>query len=60
MFFKIVFRSIQRKRSALESLFDKIADLKAREETSTQVFSCEYYKIFRNTFFAEHLRWLFL
>ena len=37
---------------------NKIANLKARKETPTQVFSCEYCKIFKNTFFAEHLRWL--
>ena len=46
--------------SALEFLFDKIADLKVRKETPTQVFSCEYCKIFKNTFFAEHFRWLLL
>ena len=22
------------------------------------MFSCEYYKIFKNSFFIEHLRWL--
>ena len=26
----------------------------------TQVFSCEYCKIFKNTFFIENLRWLLL
>ena len=25
-------------------------------ETPTQVFSCEYYEIFKNTYFEEHLR----
>ena len=25
---------------------------------STQVFSCEYCEIFKNTFFTEHLQWL--
>ena len=24
------------------------------------MFSCEFYEIFKNTFFIEHLRWLFL
>ena len=42
------------------SLFDKIADLKVRKVIPTQVFSCEYWKIFKNTFLAEHLRWLLL
>ena len=46
--------------AVLKSLFDKIADLKARKETPAQVFSCEYCKIFKNTFFAEHPRWLLL
>ena len=27
-----------------------------KKETLTQVFSCEFCKIFKNTFFAEHLR----
>ena len=34
-----------------------VAVLKA---TPTQVFSSEYYKIFKDTFFIEHLSWLFL
>ena len=29
-------------------------------ETPTQVFSCEYCKVFKNRFFIEHLRWLLL
>ena len=28
------------------------------KQTPTQVFSCEYYRIFKNGFFIEHLRWL--
>ena len=36
----------------LESLFNKVADLKA----PPQVFSCEYCEIFKNTYFEEHLR----
>ena len=36
----------------LESLFSKVADL----QTPTQVFSCEYYVIFKNTYFEEHFR----
>ena len=30
------------------------------KETPTQVFSCEYCKIFKNSFFIEHLWWLLL
>ena len=30
------------------------------KETSTQVFSREYYGIFKNSFFTEHLCWLLL
>ena len=26
-----------------------------KKETSTQLFSCEFYEIFENTFFTEHL-----
>ena len=44
----------------LEFLFDKIEDLKVRKETPTQVFSCEYCKTFKNTFYSEHLQWLLL
>ena len=54
------FRSIHRKTLALESLFNKIADLKAGKETPTQVLSCKYCKIFKNIFFAEHFQWLLL
>ena len=31
-----------------------------QKETPTQVFSCKYCKIFKNSFFVEHLRWLLL
>ena len=43
---------MQRKTPALESLFHKIEGLKVKgpqpyeKETPTQVFSCEYFKIF--------------
>ena len=43
-----------------ESLFNKVTSLKPatllRKETLAQVFSCEFCKIFINTFFTEHLR----
>ena len=29
-----------------------------KKETLAQVFSCEFYEIFKNTFFIEQLRWL--
>ena len=48
----------------LESLFNKVSELKAsnyiKKKTPTQVFSCEYGKIFMNSIFIEHLRWLLL
>ena len=28
----------------------------SKKETQTQVFSCEFCEIFKNTFFVEHLR----
>ena len=31
-----------------------------KKETPMQVFSCEYWGIFKNSFFIEHLRWLLL
>ena len=31
-----------------------------KKETLAQVFSCEFCKISKNTFFTEHLRWLLL
>ena len=40
----------------LESQFNN-ADSKDTKEAPTQVFSCEYYEIFKNTFFTEHLWW---
>ena len=30
------------------------------KKTAAQVFSCEFCEILKNTFFIEHLRWLFL
>ena len=48
-----------RETSVLESVFNKIANLKAcifiKKETPTQVFSCKYCEIFENSFFIEHL-----
>ena len=38
--------------------FNKVAGLRSAtllKKTLTQVFSCEFCKIFRNTFFTEHL-----
>ena len=29
-----------------------------KKETPTQVYFCEFFKIFKNTFFIEHLQWL--
>ena len=45
-----------------ESLFDKVAGLEAykfiKKKTARQMFSSKYGKIFKNSFFIEHLRWL--
>ena len=30
------------------------------EETSVQMFFCEFCEIFKNSFFTEHVRWLLL
>ena len=46
------FPDIHKKISVLESLFDKVKGLMAcnfiKKETLTQVFSCEYHKMFEN------------
>ena len=51
-------RNIHRKTPALESLFHRVTDFQAcifyYKETPTQVFSC--CKIFKNTYFEEHMR----
>ena len=57
------FRNIHSKTSVLESVFIKVAELHACnfiKVTSTQLFSCEYCKIFKNSFFIEHVQWLVL
>ena len=42
--------------------FNKVALLLnfIKKETLAQLLSCEFCKIFKNTFFLEHLRWLFV
>ena len=49
------FPDICKKISVLESFFNKVTGLMAcnfiKKETSTQVFSCEYHKMFENSFF---------
>ena len=43
-----------------EPPFHKVADLRAcnfiKKEAPTQVLSCEYWKIFDNNYYEEHLR----
>ena len=68
MFIKIgvlyKFLDIHKKIYVLKSLFNTVRGLKAcnfnKKDTPTQVFSCEYHKIFKNSFFMEHLQWLLL
>ena len=56
------FLNIHRKTTVLESLFNRVAGLKAcnfikrDSNTATQVFSWEYCKIFKNTYSEENLR----
>ena len=51
--------NIYRKTLALESLFNIVVGLIAgnfiKKETPTQVFSCEYWEIFENSFFIENM-----
>ena len=64
---KLPFANVLQNRcltSVLKSLFNTVRGLKAynfnKKETPTQVFSCKYHKIFKNSFFMEHLQWLLL
>ena len=47
-------------------IFNKVAGSRPqgcnliKKETLVQVFSCEFCKIYKNTFFIEHIRWLLL
>ena len=58
------FPDIRQKIYVLKHLFNTVRGLKAsninKKETPTQVFSCEYNKIFKKRSFTEHLRWLLL
>ena len=49
------FPDIHKKTPVLESLFNNVTGLMAcnfiKKETPTQVFSCEYHKMFENSFF---------
>ena len=55
-------------RSSCSQMFFKIGVLKNfaiklqaySKETPTQLFSCEIFRMFKNTFFTEHLWWLLL
>ena len=51
------FPDINKKIFVLESLFNKVTGLMARnfikKEKPTQVFSCEYHKMFEKSFFYE-------
>ena len=53
------FCNIHRKALVLESLFNNFVGLKVsnfiKKETPAKVFSCEYWDIFKNSFFIEHL-----
>ena len=58
------FPDIHQKISVLTSFFNTVSGLKAHnfneKETPTQMFSCEYHKIFKNSCFIEYLWWLLL
>ena len=50
LFLKI--SQISQENTVLESLFNKVSDLKAKKRTPTQVLSCEICNIFKNCFFC--------
>ena len=52
------FRHIHKKTPVLKSLLNKVAASKACtfiKKTTSQMFSCEYCEISKNTYFEEHL-----
>ena len=60
VFFKISQHSLEN-LGVGASFFKKVGGLACnfiKTETPTQVFSCEFSKNFKNTFFMKHLRWL--
>ena len=50
----------QENTCARVSILIKLQASGLKIETLAQVFSCEFSKISKNTFFTEHLRWLLL
>ena len=61
MFFKIValkILQISQENNRVGVCFNKAVALLKRD--SNKVLSCEIYEIFKNIFFTEYLRWLFL
>ena len=54
------FAKFTRKHLCQSLFFNKVAGLRPvtflKKETLAQVFSCEFCKIFKNTFFTKHLR----
>ena len=53
------FHHIHKKTLVLKSVLNKVAQSKACtfiKNTTTQMFSCEYCEISKNTHFEEHLR----
>ena len=59
---KGVFRNFTELTEKLSHFFYKVAGVRPATlfKTLTHVFSCEFCEIFKNTFFTEHLWWLFL
>ena len=54
------FCNIHRKTPMLESLFNKVAGLQGcsfiKKRLQHRCFFCEYYKLFKNSYFEEHLK----
>ena len=50
------FCKIHRKTPVLEPLFNKVTGLTPARETPRRMFSCDFLKFFKNTFFTEHFR----
>ena len=54
-----ILQNSQENTSTTVSLFPQVCNF-IKGETLTQVFSCEFCEISKNTLFREHLRWLLL
>ena len=56
-YFSSKIRKIHKKTPVIESLCNKSFRIKKIQKIPAQVYSCEFWETFKNTFFTEHLPW---